>query len=120
MINMRRRNWTNWATWTAAAVMVALVPFLASAEDPEVNMYGNTTSRNMVLEAEMKVQRPLAYAIVDEVDNVLIDEARTPLIISGQAEEPLDTFQTFAKIVPTLEPGVDFTTEAKSRTVSLT
>ena len=75
---------------------------------------------NMVLEPEMKVQRPLAYAIVDEVDNVLIDEARTPLIISGQAEEPLDTYQTFAKIVPTLEPGVDFTTEGKSRTVSLT
>ena len=74
----------------------------------------------MVLDIKDKVQRPLAFAIVDEVDNVLIDEARTPLIISGQAEEPLDTYRTFAKIVPSLKLGTDFTTEGKSRTVSLT
>ena len=75
---------------------------------------------NMVVEARQKVQRKLTYAIVDEVDNILIDEARTPLIISGQAEEPADTYRTFARIVRTLHEGADFTTELKSRTVSLT
>ena len=74
---------------------------------------------NMVTQSESKVQRPLSYAIVDEVDNILIDEARTPLIISGQAEEPLDTYQTFARIVRQLQEGADFTAEAKSRSVSL-
>ena len=75
---------------------------------------------NMVTTAANKVQRPLAYAIVDEVDNILIDEARTPLIISGQAEEPPETYRTFAQLVRTLQEGGDFTTDAKSRTVSLT
>ena len=74
---------------------------------------------NMVTQIEDKVQRPLSYAIVDEVDNILIDEARTPLIISGQAAEPLDTYQTFARIVRQLQEGADFTAEAKSRSVSL-
>ena len=75
---------------------------------------------NMVVERDRKVQRGLAFAIVDEVDNILIDEARTPLIISGQSGESLDTYQTFAHIVPTLQPEADFTSELKSRTVSLT
>ena len=75
---------------------------------------------NMVLRRENKVQRPLAYAIVDEVDNILIDEARTPLIISGQAEESLDTYRTFAHLVPGLQPNADFTLDLKSRTVALT
>ena len=74
---------------------------------------------NMVTQIEDKVQRPLSYAIVDEVDNILIDEARTPLIISGQAAESLDTYQTFARIVRQLQEGADFTAEAKSRSVSL-
>ncbi|MEE9277419.1 MAG: preprotein translocase subunit SecA [Dehalococcoidia bacterium] len=85
------------------------------------NEYGFDYLRdNMVTEQRRKAQRPLTYAIVDEVDNILIDEARTPLIISGQAEEPPETYRTFARIVPSLEEGVDFTAEAKSRTVSLT
>ncbi len=75
---------------------------------------------NMVVERDHKVQRDLAYAIVDEVDNILIDEARTPLIISGQSGESLDTYRTFAHIVPTMQPETDFTSELKSRTVSLT
>ena len=75
---------------------------------------------NMVLDPEEKVQRPLAYAIVDEVDNILIDEARTPLIISGQAEESLDTYRVFANLVRSLRAGEDFTPEPKSRTVALT
>ena len=75
---------------------------------------------NMVLDPEEKVQRPLAYAIVDEVDNILIDEARTPLIISGQAEESLDTYRVFANLVRSLRAEEDFTPEPKSRTVALT
>jgi preprotein translocase subunit SecA len=75
---------------------------------------------NMATTLEARVQRPLAYAIVDEVDNILIDEARTPLIISGQASEPLDTYHTFARIVRTLDEGEHFTTDPKSRTVALT
>ena len=75
---------------------------------------------NMATSLEARVQRPLAYAIVDEVDNILIDEARTPLIISGQAAEPLDTYHTFSRIVQGLSEGEDFTTEPKSRTVALT
>ena len=75
---------------------------------------------NMVMNASEKVQRPLAFAIVDEVDNVLIDEARTPLIISGQAEESLDTYRVFANLVRGLQPQTHFTPDPKSRTIALT
>ena len=85
------------------------------------NEYGFDYLRdNMATEAERRVQRPLTYAIVDEVDNILIDEARTPLIISGQAEESLDLYRTFARIAPQLTDGADLTIELKSRTVALT
>ena len=57
---------------------------------------------NMVTELEQRVQRGHAFAIVDEVDNILIDEARTPLIISGQAAESQDLYATFSKLVPRL------------------
>ena len=75
---------------------------------------------NMVVNLDQRVQRELAYAIVDEVDNILIDEARTPLIISGAAEESAKEYQRFARLVPTLGPGEDFTVEEKHRSVSLT
>ena len=75
---------------------------------------------NMVLEVADKVQRPLAYAIVDEVDNILIDEARTPLIISGQAEESLDTYRVFANVVRSMQTERDLTPDLKSRSVALT
>ena len=55
---------------------------------------------NMVIELDQRVQRERNFAIVDEVDNILIDEARTPLIISGQAEESADLYFTFARLVP--------------------
>ena len=55
---------------------------------------------NMVTELDQRVQRERSFAIVDEVDNILIDEARTPLIISGQAEESADLYYTFARLVP--------------------
>ena len=57
----------------------------------------------MALEAAQRVQRELNFAIVDEVDNILIDEARTPLIISGPASEPVQHYHTFAKLVPRLK-----------------
>ncbi|HNP71635.1 MAG TPA: preprotein translocase subunit SecA, partial [Kouleothrix sp.] len=60
---------------------------------------------NMVVELSQLVQRPLHYAIVDEVDNILIDEARTPLIISGPSHESSDEYRRFARLVPMLKPS---------------
>ncbi|MFP4616675.1 MAG: preprotein translocase subunit SecA [Candidatus Paceibacterota bacterium] len=65
-------------------------------------------------------QREFNYAIVDEVDSVLIDEARTPLIISSPSTEAEDLYKTFARIAATLKPEEDYTVDEKSRTVSLT
>ena len=75
---------------------------------------------NMVREQEMKTQRPLHYAIVDEVDNILIDEARTPLIISGQAEEASGTYQMFARAVRGLHAELDYAIDQKAKHVALT
>ena len=82
---------------------------------------------NMVTELDQRVQRGQHFAIVDEVDNILIDEARTPLIISGQAEESADKYFTFARLVPRLEgrpegaeEGGDFFIDLKDRAVSPT
>ncbi|NLC77293.1 MAG: preprotein translocase subunit SecA [Clostridia bacterium] len=75
---------------------------------------------NMALAPEQMVQRALHYAIVDEVDSILIDEARTPLIISGQADKPTQTYYTVAKIVPRLKPEEDYTVDEKARVVTLT
>ena len=81
----------------------------------------------MVVELDQRVQRERSFAIVDEVDNILIDEARTPLIISGQAEESADLYYTFARLVPRLmgrpegeEEGGDFFVDLKDRAVSPT
>ena len=82
---------------------------------------------NMVTELEARVQRGHAFAIVDEVDNILIDEARTPLIISGQAGESQDLYQVFAKLVPRLRErpegatdGGDYFVDVKDKAVSPT
>ena len=75
---------------------------------------------NMVREQELKTQRPLYYAIVDEVDNILIDEARTPLIISGQAEEASSTYQMFARAVRGLHAELDYQIDQKAKHVALT
>ncbi|MCA1645722.1 MAG: preprotein translocase subunit SecA [Chloroflexi bacterium] len=75
---------------------------------------------NLALDIEDTVQRGHFYAVVDEVDNILIDEARTPLIISGEAEESSDMYRTFARIAPRLSAETDYTIDAKARTVSLT
>ncbi len=82
---------------------------------------------NMVTELEQRVQRGHAFAIVDEVDNILIDEARTPLIISGQAAESQNLYATFSKLVPRLrareagaEGGGDYFLDEKEKAVSPT
>jgi preprotein translocase subunit SecA len=75
---------------------------------------------NMVVEKEQMVQRELYYAIVDEVDNILIDEARTPLIISGPGDEVSEMYQQFARIVPKLKENADYTVDEKMKAVSLT
>ncbi len=75
---------------------------------------------NMVTSLDQTVQRELNYAIVDEVDNILIDEARTPLIISGQGQESTDMYARFARWAPRLKPETDYTVEEKLRVVMLT
>jgi preprotein translocase subunit SecA len=74
---------------------------------------------NMVPTLDRMVQRDLAYAIVDEVDNILIDEARTPLIISGQAEQATDRYYQFAQIVKQLREGSDYEVDHKHKSVAL-
>jgi preprotein translocase subunit SecA len=75
---------------------------------------------NMVTDLSQCVQRPLNYAIVDEVDYLLIDEARTPLIISAPDVEAGQRYQLFARLVPSLKKEADYTIDEKTRTVSLT
>jgi preprotein translocase subunit SecA len=90
---------------------------------------------NMVVELDQLAQRPLHYAIVDEVDNILIDEARTPLIISGPAEASSEEYRRFARLVPILkpssmtpdqvkkdfsEPDGDFMIDPRSKSIQLT
>src|SRR5215216_142213 len=91
---------------------------------------------NLAVEMEQKSQRGHGYAIVDEVDNILIDEARTPLIISGQPEQAADTYYRFAKLAPMMEAGkkpdgleaksrdwvadFDFEPDEKHKTVAVT
>ena len=75
---------------------------------------------NMKFSLEDYVQRDFNYAIVDEVDSILIDEARTPLIISGPSDESTDKYYRINQIIPGLRRDKDFTIDEKSRTVVLT
>ena len=75
---------------------------------------------NMAWQVEDMVQRDLYFALVDEVDSILIDEARTPLIISGQGTEPTELYEKFAQIVPRLKKGDDFTVDEKAHAVPIT
>jgi preprotein translocase subunit SecA len=75
---------------------------------------------NMTLHSQELVQRELNYAIVDEVDSILIDEARTPLIISGQAQQSTDWYRQFAKIVIGLRVNDHYTVDEKAHAVSVT
>ncbi|MGO4373332.1 DEAD/DEAH box helicase, partial [Paenibacillus sp. MCAF20] len=75
---------------------------------------------NMVLYKEQMVQRPLYFAIIDEVDSILVDEARTPLIISGQAAKSTELYYAADRFVSRLKPEEDFTIDVKLRNVTLT
>jgi preprotein translocase subunit SecA len=75
---------------------------------------------NMAQKLDRCVQRRLRYAIVDEVDSILIDEARTPLIISGQASEATDKFYTYARLIPRLVAEDDYTIDEKTKSATLT
>lgn len=75
---------------------------------------------NMAPSLEMQVQRGHHYAIVDEVDSILIDEARTPLIISGQADESTDKYALFARLAENMQQEQDYTVDEKARTVAMT
>jgi len=75
---------------------------------------------NMVLRKEDRVQRGFNYAIIDEVDSILIDEARTPLIISGPAERSTELYYRIDRLVPLLKKGRDYEVDEKDRTVALT
>jgi preprotein translocase subunit SecA len=69
---------------------------------------------NMVVINTNKVQRPLYYAIVDEVDSILIDEARTPLIISGEGDKPTELYTQIARFVPRLTREDDYVVDEKA------
>ena len=75
---------------------------------------------NMAGSPDMLVQRPFNYAIIDEVDSILIDEARTPLIISGRLEKSAETYRTMAKIAPQLEKDKDYEVDEKNKNIILT
>ncbi|HEY9180339.1 MAG TPA: preprotein translocase subunit SecA [Candidatus Baltobacteraceae bacterium] len=75
---------------------------------------------NMAWQVEDMVQRELYFALVDEVDSILIDEARTPLIISGQGTEPTELYEKFAQIIPRLKKNEDYTVDEKAHAVPIT
>lgn len=75
---------------------------------------------NMVTRANLRVQRGHSFAIVDEVDSILIDEARTPLIISGAGTQAADTYQKFARVMPGLAKEVDFKMDEAKKTIHAT
>jgi len=75
---------------------------------------------NMVISLDQMVQRPLHYAIVDEVDSILIDEARTPLIISGPGAQSTSLYQVMADVAAKLKEGEDYTVDEKQKTVAPT
>ena len=75
---------------------------------------------NMVTRAEARVQRGHHFAIVDEVDSILIDEARTPLIISGAGTQAAETYNKFARVMPGLVPEVDFDMDEAKKTINAT
>ena len=75
---------------------------------------------NMVIRQDNLVQRGHAFAIVDEVDSILIDEARTPLIISGQGEKSTELYDRVDAVIRTMKPGIHFEVEEKKKVVTLT
>ncbi|MDD5082310.1 MAG: preprotein translocase subunit SecA [Dehalococcoidales bacterium] len=109
------KRWPRFRTVTRKEAYRADITYGTSAE------FGFDYLRdNMVIDLSQCVQRPPNYAIVDEVDYLLIDEARTPLIISGKAAESAQLYQVFARLVPDLKQEQDYVIDEKTRTVTLT
>ncbi|HUY11416.1 MAG TPA: preprotein translocase subunit SecA, partial [Candidatus Dormibacteraeota bacterium] len=75
---------------------------------------------NMAWQKEDLVQRNLYFALIDEVDSILVDEARTPLIISGPSQESTDLYGKFAQVIPRLKKGEDYTVDEKAHAVPIT
>ena len=75
---------------------------------------------NMAGSLELLVQRPYSYAIIDEVDSILIDEARTPLIISGRLEKSAETYRIMSKVAPQLKKDLDYEIDEKNKNIILT
>jgi len=75
---------------------------------------------NMASSPEQLVQRPVNYAIIDEVDSILIDEARTPLIISGRLDKSAETYKMMARIAPQMEKDADYEVDEKNKNIILT
>jgi preprotein translocase subunit SecA len=75
---------------------------------------------NMAQDLSQCVQRDLYFAIVDEVDSILVDEARTPLIISGQGQDSTEKYQQYARLIPRLDKETDYTVDEKTRSAALT
>lgn len=75
---------------------------------------------NMAGSLDQQVQRPYYYAIIDEVDSILIDEARTPLIISGRLEKSAELYRTMSSVAPKLEKNVDYEVDEKNKNIILT
>ena len=75
---------------------------------------------NMVTSLDQMIQRPLHFCLIDEVDSILIDEARTPLIISGPGQKSTDNYYVMAKLVPQLKKDEDYTIDEKQKTVAPT
>ncbi|MGD9394228.1 MAG: preprotein translocase subunit SecA [Dehalococcoidia bacterium] len=108
-------RWPHFRSTSRAEAYQADITYGASSE------FGFDYLRdNMVSDLSRCVQRPLNYAIVDEVDYLLIDEARTPLIISAPDVEAGKKYQIFARLVPSLKKEIDYTVDEKTRAVSLT
>ena len=108
-------------------IVHSIHPFERKSEYAKDIVYGTNNEfgfdylrDNMAVTEESMAQRKLNYAIVDEVDSILIDEARTPLIISGEADKPTSMYETVAKVMPSLKKEVDFTMDEKQRLATLT
>lgn len=127
----RDRHWMG-PIYEALGLKVGLLQETSSPEERKHAyqcdiIYGTNTQfgfdylrDNLVISREQRVQTGLDFAIIDEIDNILIDEARTPLIISGSTSETIKLYKKFAAIAPRFQKGVDFEIDEKARRVHLT
>lgn len=112
LITMEKESWDDFAAKKAA--------YEADITYGTNNEFGFDYLRdNMAGSLEQCGQRPYNYAIIDEVDSILIDEARTPLIISGRLERSAETYRTMARLAPQMKPEVDYSIEEKTKNVIL-